>query len=67
MGWASTGKMEKRMSSQPTTLLTPSEYLEQERRAEYKSEYFQGKMFAMAGASRRHVLIVTNLVRDLSQ
>ena len=40
--------------------------MEQERRAEYKSEYFGGEVFAMAGASRRHGLIVTNLIRELS-
>jgi Uma2 family endonuclease len=53
------------MSSQRTTLLTPEEYLEIERRAERKSEYFQGEMFAMSGASRPHVLIVTSLVYEL--
>ena len=53
------------MSSQRTTLLTPEEYLEIERRAERKSEYFEGEMFAMSGASRPHVLIVANLVREL--
>jgi Uma2 family endonuclease len=56
--------MEAAMSSQRTTLLTPEEYLEIERRAERKSEYFRGEMFAMAGASRRHVVIVANLVRE---
>jgi Uma2 family endonuclease len=45
--------------------LTPEEYLERERKADYKSEYFQGEVFAMAGASRRHSLIVTNLVVSL--
>jgi Uma2 family endonuclease len=55
------------MSSQPTTLLSPDEYLELERKAERKSEYFQGEMFFMSGASRWHGLIVTNLVRELSQ
>lgn len=54
------------MSAQPT-FLTPAEYLERERRAEYKSEYFQGEMFAMAGASERHGLIVANLVGELRQ
>jgi len=53
------------MSSQRTALLTPEEYLELERRAERKSEYFQGEMFAMSGASRPHVLIVGNLGREL--
>lgn len=55
------------MSAQPKTLLSPEEYLEQERRAEYKSEYFAGEVFAMAGASRRHGLIVTNLIAELRQ
>jgi Uma2 family endonuclease len=55
------------MSARPTTFLREAEYLEQERRAEYKSEYFQGEAFAMAGASRRHGLIVTNLVGQLWQ
>ncbi len=53
------------MSLQPKTYLTPEEYLAIERKAEYKSEYFNGEMFAMAGASERHVLIVTNLVAEL--
>jgi Uma2 family endonuclease len=57
--------MEAAMSSQRTTLLTPEEYLEIERRAERKSEYFQGEMFAMAGASYAHVVIVGNLGREL--
>ena len=53
------------MSLQPKTYLTPGEYLAIERKAEFKSEYFNGEMFAMAGASERHVLIVTNLVAEL--
>lgn len=55
------------MSSQRATLLTPEEYLEIERRAERKSEYYKGEMFAMAGASPKHVLTVTNLVVELGQ
>jgi Uma2 family endonuclease len=54
------------MSSLPATYLSPAEYLEIERRAECKSEYYRGEMFAMAGASLRHALIVSNLVRELS-
>jgi len=53
------------MSSQPSTFLTPEEYLEIERRAERKSEYFHGEMFAMAGASYAHVVIVDNLNHEL--
>jgi Uma2 family endonuclease len=57
--------METAMSSQRTTLLTPEEYLEIERRAERKSEYFRGEMFLMAGASYAHVVIVGNLFHEL--
>ena len=55
------------MSTQLKTYLTPQEYLAVEREAEFKSEYFNGEMFAMSGASRKHNLIVTNIVRELSQ
>ena len=48
-----------------TTFLTPQQYLERERAAEYKSEYYAGEVFAMAGASFAHVTIVTNLVVEL--
>jgi Uma2 family endonuclease len=44
---------------------TPEEYLAQERRADYKSEYFNGFMFAMAGASREHNLIAGNVFGEL--
>lgn len=55
------------MSSQAKTLLRPEAYLLLERRAEYKSEYLDGETMPMTGASRKHNLIVTNLVRELSQ
>src|SRR5689334_5896952 len=54
------------MSSQPKTFLTPEEYLEIERKAERKSEYYQGEMFAMAGGTPRHGVIIINLGRELS-
>ena len=53
------------MSSQPQAFITPEEYLARERQAEQKSEYFNGEIFAMSGASPRHVLIVTNVVAEL--
>jgi Uma2 family endonuclease len=53
------------MSSRRTTLLIPEEYLEIERRAERKSEYCEGRMYAMAGASYEHVVIVDNLNHEL--
>jgi Uma2 family endonuclease len=54
------------VSTLATTFLTPQEYLERERAAETKSEYYGGEMFAMAGASLAHSVIVTNLTRELS-
>ena len=54
------------MSSQTKQHYTPEEYLALERQAQYKSEYYAGEIFAMAGASRWHNLIVTNVVRELS-
>jgi Uma2 family endonuclease len=53
------------MSLQPKTHLTPEEYLTIERKAEYKSEYLNGEMFAMSSASPQHVLIVTNVIAEL--
>ena len=53
------------MSSRPKTFLTPEEYLAIERKAEYKSEYFNGEMFAMSGANVEYVLIVTSVVAEL--
>ena len=52
------------MSLQPKSYLTPEEYLELERSADYKSEYFNGQVFGMGGASPNHVLIVTNVVSE---
>src|SRR6478736_6631330 len=49
------------MSTQPKSYLTPEQYLEIERKAEVRSEYFQGEMFAMSGASRAHNLLKMNL------
>ena len=51
----------------PKTLLTPEQYVAIEREAEYKSEYYQGEMFAMAGAGEAHNELVGNLVAGLHQ
>lgn len=53
------------MTTRPDVRLTPEEYLRIERAAEWKSEYIDGEMFAMAGASLRHTVIVTNLAGEL--
>lgn len=49
------------MLAQPKTYYTPEQYLEMERSASYKSEYFRGEIFAMAGAKPRHNRLVGNL------
>ena len=44
-----------------STLITPEQYLEIERKAEFRSEYYNGEMFAMAGAGDPHNLIAGNI------
>jgi Uma2 family endonuclease len=53
------------MPIQAKPYLTPEQYLEIERAAEYKSEYFHGEMFAMAPNSLDHVLIVGSVMASL--
>jgi Uma2 family endonuclease len=55
------------VSTLPKTFLTPEEYLEIERDAEFRSEYYQGEMFAMAGGTETHTVLVDNLVFELRQ
>src|SRR5437870_2932942 len=55
------------MSQRILTYVSPEEYLRLERQSEYKSEYLNGEIFAMTGASRKHNLITTNISSLLSQ
>lgn len=52
--------------TQPTTLLTPEEYLAAEREAETRSEYVDGVVYPMTGAHFNHQVIVANLTVELS-
>lgn len=54
------------MSQQIQPYISPQEYLRLERQSEYKSEYVNGQIFAMTGASRKHNLITINISRELS-
>jgi Uma2 family endonuclease len=54
------------MSAVPKTKLTSTEYLAIERNAAFKSQYLNGEMFAMAGASLPHTRIKDNLARALN-
>jgi Uma2 family endonuclease len=53
------------MSTVAKRLLSPEEYLARERVADFRSEYYRGEMFAMAGASPQHSLICANMIRQL--
>ena len=44
---------------------TIEEYLQMERASDVKHEYYQGEIFAMAGASPRHSFISSNLITEL--
>ena len=48
------------MSTVPKLQLTEAEYLARERKADFRSEFYRGEMFAMAGATREHNLIAGN-------
>jgi len=54
------------MATDTQRYVTPDEYLAREREAEQKHEYTGGAVRPMSGASFQHVLIVTNIVRELS-
>lgn len=53
------------MSAAPKVKITPAEYLEAERRAEFKSEFTHGEIFSMAGAGRNHNHLAGNLYSEL--
>lgn len=46
--------------------ISPEEYLEAERAALEKHEYYQGEIFAMSGASLKHNKIFSNLFGDIA-
>jgi Uma2 family endonuclease len=53
------------MATAALTWYTPEEYLALERHAEFKSEYIDGRIVAMTGASAPHVTIVGNVSAEL--
>jgi Uma2 family endonuclease len=55
------------MDAQLKPHLTPEEYLAIERQSEIRSEYLDGEMFAMSGATYRHNVIVGNVSGELRQ
>ena len=62
----STANLENKVTIRAAkTLLTPEEYLLKEREAEFKSEFRDGQIIAMPGASRHHCLISGNIFAEL--
>jgi Uma2 family endonuclease len=55
------------MSTAPARRFTEAEYLAFERKAETKSEFYNGEMFAMAGARRNHNLIAGNIYGEIRE
>jgi len=53
------------VSAQAQPRLTPEQYLDAERAAEFKHEYYNGHIYAMSGGSYRHAQIIGGLVREL--
>src|SRR5882724_4883850 len=51
--------------AQDITRLSEANYLRLERQAEFRSEFFEGEIFAMAGGTRAHSLIAVNLAGEL--
>ena len=53
------------MSAVPLPRLTPAEFLERERLATTKSEFFRGEVFAMSRGSLNHNRIAANVLSAL--
>ncbi len=53
------------MSALQRAYYTPEQYLEMDRKAEHRSEYVDGEILAMAGASREHNRITINIGTSL--
>ena len=54
------------MASLPRYHLSPEDYLTIERKAEFKSEYIDGEIYAMSGASESHNVIAGNIITELN-
>jgi Uma2 family endonuclease len=55
------------MSTQPVPRLTVEQYLKIERAAEFRSEYLNGEVVAMAGGERNHALIAMEVGARLNE
>ena len=55
------------MAAHPQPRLSPEDYLKIERAAEFRSEYYDGHMYAMSGGSYRHFRIISNINGEFHQ
>lgn len=53
------------MSAQAQPRLSPEQYLELERVAEFRHEYYDGRMYAMPGGTFPHVVVIGNVAYGL--
>jgi Uma2 family endonuclease len=53
------------MASQTVSFVSAEDYLYAERKAAWKSEYYDGQVYKMAGARPRHTRIAANLTGRL--
>jgi len=53
------------MTAQPKHIYSVEEYLDIERAGPIKHEYYRGEIFALAGSSEAHNLILTNILMSL--
>lgn len=50
------------LSPRPSGFISIADYLHSEMRRDTKHEYLEGQIYAMAGASKNHQLIISNLI-----
>lgn len=55
------------MGNAAKQLITALEYLDFERKSKEKHEYYNGEIYAIAGAKERHNLLVSNLIAAIHQ
>ncbi|HEY9703977.1 MAG TPA: Uma2 family endonuclease, partial [Allocoleopsis sp.] len=53
------------IASRQLIYISPEEYLELEEKSPIKHEYIDGEIYAMAGASDRHITIALNIASEL--
>ena len=53
------------MSAVPKPIYNADQYLALEQGAEYRSQFYFGEIFAMAGASRRHNVVAANVLANI--